>query len=156
MCALPTTSPRAGGGQQPLPPPPSLPCPDPAVRTSLQAASVSGRCHNWRIAAAKDGGIYITSLRVRCYSSGITAAKGGFMYLREVQLQNIVAYLPKCKYRWRLLCSNAYNTTQYNKTQYNFIAKCQYNCTRNVLWCQAYSSHIHSNHKTSLNYNNNK
>ena len=37
--------------------------------------------------------------------------------------------------------------------QYNFIAKCQYNCTRNVLWCQVHSSHIHSSHKTSLNYN---
>ena len=33
--------------------------------------------------------------------------------------------------------------------QYNFIAKCQYtDCTRNVLWCQVNSSHIHSNHKT--------
>ena len=33
--------------------------------------------------------------------------------------------------------------------QYNFIAKCQYiDCTRNVLWCQVHSSHIHSNHKT--------
>ena len=39
--------------------------------------------------------------------------------------------------------------------QYNFIAKCQYtDCTRNILWCQVHSSHIHSNHKTSLNYNN--
>ena len=37
--------------------------------------------------------------------------------------------------------------------QYNFIAKCQYNCTRNVLWCQVHSSHIHGNHKT-LNYIN--
>jgi len=37
--------------------------------------------------------------------------------------------------------------------QYNFIAKCQYtDCTRNVLWCQVHSSHIHSNHKT-FNYN---
>ena len=34
-----------------------------------------------------------------------------------------------------------------------FIAKCQYtDCTRNVLWCQVHSSHIHSNHK-SFNYN---
>ena len=39
----------------------------------------------------------------------------------------------------------------YNTIQYNFIAKCQYNCTRNVLWCQVHSSHIHSNH-TTLNY----
>ena len=32
--------------------------------------------------------------------------------------------------------------------QYNFIAKCQYtDCSRNVLWCQVHSSHIHSNHK---------
>jgi len=31
--------------------------------------------------------------------------------------------------------------------QYNFIAKCQYtDCTRNVLWCQVHSSHIHFNH----------
>ena len=38
--------------------------------------------------------------------------------------------------------------------QYNFIAKCQYtDCTRNVLWSQVHSSHIHSNHKT-FNYNN--
>ena len=44
---------------------------------------------------------------------------------------------------------------RYNTIQYNFIAKCQYNCTRNVLWCQAYSSHIHSDHKI-LNYNNSK
>ena len=29
--------------------------------------------------------------------------------------------------------------------QYNFIAKCQYtDCTRNVLWCQVHSSHIHA------------
>ena len=41
------------------------------------------------------------------------------------------------------------------RIQYNFIAKCQYNCTRNVLWCQVLSSHIHANHK-ALNYNNRK
>ena len=35
---------------------------------------------------------------------------------------------------------------------YNFIAKCQYSCTRNVLWYQVHSLHIHANHKT-LNYN---
>ena len=34
--------------------------------------------------------------------------------------------------------------------QYYFIAKCQYNCTRNVLRCQVHSSHIHSSLKTSL------
>ena len=39
--------------------------------------------------------------------------------------------------------------------QYSFIAKCQNNFTRNVLWRQVHSSHIHSNHKT-LNYNNSK
>ena len=33
-----------------------------------------------------------------------------------------------------------------NKLQYNCIAKCQNNCTTNVLWCQVHSSHIHSNH----------
>ena len=43
-----------------------------------------------------------------------------------------------------------------NTIQYNFIAKCRYtDCTRNVLWCQVHSSHIHSNHKT-FNYNNSK
>ena len=45
---------------------------------------------------------------------------------------------------------------QYNytaKCQYNYNAKCQCNCTRNVLWCQVHSSHIHAHHKTSLNYN---
>ena len=36
---------------------------------------------------------------------------------------------------------------------YNFIGKCQYNRTRNVLLCQVHSSHVHANHKTSLNYN---
>ena len=41
------------------------------------------------------------------------------------------------------------------RIQDNFIAKCQYNCTRNVLWCQVQSSHIHANHK-ALNYNNRK
>ena len=40
--------------------------------------------------------------------------------------------------------------------QYNFIAKCQHNYTRNVLWWQVHSSHIHSNHKTLLNYSNSK
>ena len=45
-----------------------------------------------------------------------------------------------------------YNTIQ-NTIQYNFIAKCQYNCTRNVLWCHVHSSYIQSNHETSLNYN---
>ena len=49
------------------------------------------------------------------------------------------------------LHSYSYTLQQYNTTQHNFIAKCQYNCTRNVLWCQVHSSHIHSNHKTSLN-----
>ena len=37
-------------------------------------------------------------------------------------------------------------------THSHFIAKCQYtDCTRNVLWCQVHSSHIHPNHKT-FNY----
>ena len=41
--------------------------------------------------------------------------------------------------------------------QYNFIAKCQYtDCTRNVLWCQVHSSHIHSNHKTFNSNSKNK
>ena len=43
-----------------------------------------------------------------------------------------------------------------SELRYNFIAKCQYSCTRNVLWCQTQSSHIHANHKTLLNYNNSK
>ena len=38
--------------------------------------------------------------------------------------------------------------------QYNFIAKHQYNCTRNVLWGQVHSSQ--ANYKTSLHYNNSK
>ena len=45
------------------------------------------------------------------------------------------------------------HTAGQDTVQYNFIAKCQYNCMRNVLWCQVHSSHIHSNRKTSLNYN---
>ena len=28
------------------------------------------------------------------------------------------------------------------------IAECDYICTRNVLWCQEHSSHIHDNHET--------
>ena len=43
----------------------------------------------------------------------------------------------------------------WNDLQYNLTATCQYNCTRNALWCQVHTSHIHTNHKTSLNYNNN-
>ena len=43
-------------------------------------------------------------------------------------------------------------TQTHNAMQYNFIAKCQYTCTRNVLWCQVHSSDIHFNHKT-LNCN---
>ena len=39
---------------------------------------------------------------------------------------------------------------------HSFIAKCQYNCTGNVLWCQVHSSHIHASHKTSLHYNSRK
>ena len=34
--------------------------------------------------------------------------------------------------------------------------KCQYNCTRDVSWCQVHSSHIHVNHKIWLDYNNSK
>ena len=34
-------------------------------------------------------------------------------------------------------------------TEYYIIAKCQYSCTRNVLWCRVLSSHIHANYKTS-------
>ena len=37
----------------------------------------------------------------------------------------------------------------------NFIAKCQYNCTRNVLWCQVHASHIHASRK-KLNYDSSK
>ena len=47
-------------------------------------------------------------------------------------------------------------TCFYSTIQHNSIAKCQYNCTRNVLWCQVHSSHTHANHKTSSNYNNSK
>ena len=36
---------------------------------------------------------------------------------------------------------------------YNFLAKCQYNCSMTVLWCPVHSSHIHTNPKTSLNQN---
>ena len=43
-------------------------------------------------------------------------------------------------------------THTHNTIQYNYITKCQHNCTRNVLWCQVHSSHIHTNHKT-LDYN---
>ena len=51
---------------------------------------------------------------------------------------------------------SSFETAQTWSIQYNFIAKCQYtDCTRNVLWCQVHSSHIHSNHKT-FNYNNSK
>ena len=32
----------------------------------------------------------------------------------------------------------------YSTKQYNFIARCQYNCTRDVLWCKVHSSHIHT------------
>ena len=32
----------------------------------------------------------------------------------------------------------------------------QYNCTRNVLWSQVHSSHIHDNHRASLDYKNSK
>ena len=46
-----------------------------------------------------------------------------------------------------------YNYDMILRSQYNFIAKCQYtHCTRNVLWCQVHSSRIDSNHKT-FNYN---
>ena len=48
-----------------------------------------------------------------------------------------------------------YSTVQYDTVQNNLIAKYQYNCTWNVLWCQVRSSHIHANNKTSLYYNNN-
>ena len=43
----------------------------------------------------------------------------------------------------------------YYTIEYNFIAKCQYNCTRNVLWCQVHSSHIYAKHETLLNYSKN-
>ena len=45
------------------------------------------------------------------------------------------------------------HTHTHNTIQYNYITKCQHNCTRNVLWCQVHSSHIHTNPKTSLDYN---
>ena len=31
---------------------------------------------------------------------------------------------------------------EYNAIRYSFIAKCQYSCTWNVLWCQVHSPHI--------------
>ena len=41
--------------------------------------------------------------------------------------------------------------------RYNFIAKCQYtDCTRNVLWCQVHSSHIHSKLKHLITTTANK
>ena len=61
-----------------------------------------------------------------------------------------VAAKKACTWSW------SYNEfIQHNTIQCNLIAKCQYNCTRNVLWCQIHSSHIHTNHKT-WNYNNSK
>ena len=46
----------------------------------------------------------------------------------------------------------ATSSSSFSFQLYNCIAKCQCtDCTRNVLWCQVHSSHIHSNHKT-LNY----
>ena len=33
----------------------------------------------------------------------------------------------------------------------SFIAKCQHNCIRNVMWCQVHSSHNHANHKKKKN-----
>ena len=69
--------------------------------------------------------------------------------LQLQRLQNLCLHLQTpCIFAVTNVCSL--------ELQYNFIAKCQYNCTRNVLWCQVHSSHIHANHKTSWNYNNGK
>ena len=60
----------------------------------------------------------------------------------------------------RELINRPWLTNQHAQTrhppalQYNFIAKCQDSFTRNVLWFQVHSSHIHSNHKTSNVYLN--
>ena len=35
-------------------------------------------------------------------------------------------------------------TNRHDTTQHNFIVKCQYHCTRNVLWCQVHSLITHS------------
>ena len=61
-----------------------------------------------------------------------------------------VATKKACTWSW-----SSDKLIQHSAIQYNLIAKCQYNCTRNVLWCQIPSSHIHTNHKT-WDYNNSK
>ena len=55
-----------------------------------------------------------------------------------------------CKAGWcRIKCLFCFEKSKWSST---LFSKCQYNCTRNVLWCQVHSSHIHANHKASVNY----
>ena len=69
---------------------------------------------------------------------------GGNILSTEVQ-QGAFLRREKCKIYKK--CKRLVNL------QYKFIARCQYNCTRNVLGCQVHSSsHIHN----TLNYKNSK
>ena len=67
----------------------------------------------------------------------------GKTHTMEVSRQSCFRMIPSCIANFEA------------EIQRSLIAKCRYKCTRNVLWCQGYSSHIHANHKTS-NYNNSK
>ena len=74
---------------------------------------------------------------------------------------NVIYYVHVCEQaRWARsagnsaienLCIIIIITLQFSKTLLPSVS--WYNCTRNVLWCHVHSSHIHTTHKTSLNYN---
>ena len=93
--------------------------------------------------------VILSGLRVRITRQARFILEA-LLYRILLLVQNLVVSLPVC------VRNGMFGLTSTEPSiQYNFIAKCQYNCTRNVLWCQVHSSHIHSNHKT-LSYNNSK
>ena len=64
-----------------------------------------------------------------------------FFFLSFLFLTNfdLVAFAIDCA-----ICETVVQLSGYT-IQFSFIAKCQYNCTRNVLWCHVHSSHIDPN-----------
>ena len=64
--------------------------------------------------------------------------------LSNVFILSIASLVDLAELRFSQLAKGSNNVP----LQYNFIAKCQYKCTRNVWRCQVHSSHVHSYLKT--------
>ena len=104
-----------------------------------------GHCHVWLWGVTD----WIWHWGVSHFLTWLNSALQCFMLSRLTIFLDVSLIKPKaCSTH----CSRQFFIQCHHTRQYNLIAMCQYSCTRNVLWCQVHSSHIHSSQKT-LNYN---